>query len=124
MKARQSNRDFWFPAKRYGSGWGPPVRWQGWVFMAIWFASFGIGMIYIIPMESEYWAIALVAFLAGMSTIPTAVCYWKGEPLRRRRSEEDDRDACLNCGYNLTGNISGMCPECGERIPLTDSHDR
>jgi hypothetical protein len=23
---------------------------------------------------------------------------------------------CRNCGYNLTGNVSGICPECGERI--------
>jgi hypothetical protein len=21
--------DFWFPAKRYGWGWGLPVKWQG-----------------------------------------------------------------------------------------------
>jgi len=24
---------------------------------------------------------------------------------------------CLSCGYNLTGNTSGGCPECGEKIP-------
>jgi hypothetical protein len=23
---------------------------------------------------------------------------------------------CRKCGYNLTGNVSGVCPECGERI--------
>ncbi len=28
---------------------------------------------------------------------------------RRRRTE-----TCLNCGYNLTGNVSGVCPECGK----------
>jgi len=22
---------------------------------------------------------------------------------------------CLQCGYNLTGNVSGVCPECGEK---------
>jgi multisubunit Na+/H+ antiporter MnhB subunit len=22
---------------------------------------------------------------------------------------------CLNCGYDLTGNVSGVCPECGEK---------
>jgi hypothetical protein len=22
---------------------------------------------------------------------------------------------CRNCGYNLTGNVSGVCPECGEK---------
>ena len=25
---------------------------------------------------------------------------------------------CVNCGYNLTGNISGTCPECGKPIPV------
>jgi hypothetical protein len=23
---------------------------------------------------------------------------------------------CLDCGYDLTGNVSGRCPECGERV--------
>jgi hypothetical protein len=23
---------------------------------------------------------------------------------------------CRRCGYNLTGNLSGVCPECGEAI--------
>src|SRR5437588_8146975 len=22
---------------------------------------------------------------------------------------------CANCGYDLTGNLSGVCPECGEQ---------
>lgn len=26
---------------------------------------------------------------------------------------------CVKCGYNLTGNISGVCPECGTEIPGT-----
>ena len=24
---------------------------------------------------------------------------------------------CMECGYNLTGNVSGRCPECGTMIP-------
>jgi len=23
---------------------------------------------------------------------------------------------CMRCGYNLTGNLSGVCPECGKKI--------
>jgi hypothetical protein len=26
--------EYWFPAKRYGWGWGIPVTWQGWVVFA------------------------------------------------------------------------------------------
>jgi hypothetical protein len=29
--------------------------------------------------------------------------------LRRRRR----RNLCIHCGYDLTGNVSGICPECG-----------
>ncbi len=25
---------------------------------------------------------------------------------------------CRKCGYNLTGNVSGVCPECGVVVPL------
>jgi len=27
-----------------------------------------------------------------------------------------DHPQCTRCGYNLTGNVSGICPECGLRI--------
>jgi len=35
-------------------------------------------------------------------------------PKRRWRRRRAGR--CIYCGYNLTGNLSGVCPECGERI--------
>lgn len=31
--------------------------------------------------------------------------------------EAAGRPACGNCGYNLSGNRSGTCPECGWQIP-------
>jgi hypothetical protein len=27
------------------------------------------------------------------------------------------RGLCVNCGYDLTGNLSGTCPECGTAVP-------
>ena len=30
-------------------------------------------------------------------------------------------DACHKCGYDLTGNTSGVCPECGARIWSAES---
>ena len=26
---------------------------------------------------------------------------------------------CATCGYDLTGNVSGICPECGTAVPRT-----
>jgi hypothetical protein len=34
-----------------------------------------------------------------------------GGPIRRSRWRKHHR--CLACGYDLTGNTSGICPECG-----------
>ena len=38
--------------------------------------------------------------------------------LHRRGVREDRRDTgkCVDCGYDLRGNASGVCPECGEAI--------
>ena len=35
-------------------------------------------------------------------------------PYRRHRRRK--KHLCIKCGYNLRGNVSGICPECGERI--------
>ena len=34
----------------------------------------------------------------------------------RLRQYRREHCLCLKCGYNLTGNVSGVCPECGEEI--------
>ena len=37
----------------------------------------------------------------------------------RRISRKQNRrrlGLCYGCGYDLTGNVSGVCPECGETI--------
>lgn len=31
-----NDKKFWFPAKRYGWGWGLPNCWQGWVVFIVW----------------------------------------------------------------------------------------
>ncbi len=40
-----------------------------------------------------------------------AIAFIRG-PLRRYRRRR--RGLCIRCGYNLEGNVSGVCPECGE----------
>ena len=48
--------------------------------------------------------------------VPTTLLWWRG----RRRVPPDH---CQQCGYNLTGNVSGVCPECGARRSENELHD-
>jgi len=34
----------------------------------------------------------------------------------RKMTERRERGECVICGYDLKGNLSGRCPECGTRI--------
>ena len=36
-------------------------------------------------------------------------------PIRRRRLRRK-RGQCVECGYEMTGNVSGRCPECGVSV--------
>ena len=50
-----------------------------------------------------------------LPTILLAACptlAFIGGPFRRHRRRR--RGECIGCGYDLTGNESGVCPECGE----------
>ena len=57
-----------------------------------------------IELSAPGWLLAL-----ALSVYPT-ISVLRG-PLRRRRRRR--RGECLNCGYNLTGNVTGICSECG-----------
>ena len=37
-------------------------------------------------------------------------------PWRRRRRRA--KGLCVRCGYNLTGNVTGVCSECGTEVPI------
>lgn len=72
------SKAYWFPARRYGWGWGPPVTWQGWVVIAIWFAILAVGLIVLLSRrETLPWSLLYVVL---MSVVLTLICYWKGEP--------------------------------------------
>jgi hypothetical protein len=55
----------------------------------------------------------------GMNAAICFYLWWKtGAELRlaRRRAANGQ---CTSCGYSLTGNTSGTCPECGTPVPKT-----
>lgn len=51
----------------------------------------------------------LTALLTVLGTMPI----YRG-PIRRQWRRW--RGCCITCGYNLTGNRSGRCPECGDHL--------
>lgn len=70
----------WFPAKRYGWGWGPPVAWQGWVVLIVWVLLLAGGLLWLLPGGLA----GSVLFSLSMVALLMAVCWLKGEPPRWR----------------------------------------
>jgi hypothetical protein len=53
-----------------------------------------------------------LALLAVLTAIPP----WLWCRRTRRVRLAALHNSCLACGYNLTGNVSGVCPECGTAV--------
>ena len=75
-----NDRPYWFPAKRFGWGWGPPGTWQGWVVLIGWMALVTVGAAFLAG--RHWWGFA--AFMIAMTALLVGVCYAKGEPPRWR----------------------------------------
>ena len=72
---------YWFPAKRFGWGWGPPQTWEGWAALA---ALIGLAVAGVIAFPPTRGAGAFVAYQVALSLLFLALCWWKGEPPRWR----------------------------------------
>jgi hypothetical protein len=76
-----SEHDYWFPAKRYGWGWGLPSRWQGWVVLVVFLVLIWLETRFFHPAK-EPATFALAVALTSLAFV--AVCWFKGEPPRWR----------------------------------------
>ena len=80
-----SKKDIWFPAKRYGWGWGLPIAWQGWVVFIGYLALFIWGVQVLrhqfSPLEYFFYFVFTTAVLIGF-------CWAKGEKPRWRWGDE------------------------------------
>src|SRR5262245_12350573 len=80
------------------------IRWGGPFFVFLEPSTWGLPSIGRTPLQAAIqmplWAISAIVL------IPTILA-WRS--LRRR-----PRPGYCICGYDLTGNVSGVCPECGE----------
>jgi len=66
---------YWFPAKSSGFGWGPPTKWQGWVFLAVWVALLIAG-----TRSLERLNLSSLVFFGGMIAVMLLVIFFKAEP--------------------------------------------
>ena len=75
------DKGYWFPAKRYGWGWGLPIRWQGWVVMLAYLALVVGGAAVLKPALDPP---RFVTYVSLLSLLLVLVCWVKGEPPRWR----------------------------------------
>jgi hypothetical protein len=67
---------FWFPAKRYGWGWGLPVRWQGWLVFAAYAALLYGGIYYL---KSQRSPLMLLIYVTALTAVLIVIVAAKGE---------------------------------------------
>ncbi|HLH10946.1 MAG TPA: hypothetical protein VKV77_03580 [Methylovirgula sp.] len=72
---------YWFPAKRYGWGWGLPNTWQGWVTLAVFVSLVVLGTFLFPPHKA---AVAYFLYVAVLVAGFCGICWLKGEPPRWR----------------------------------------
>ena len=77
---------YWFPAKRYGWGWGFPTTWQGWLVIALYVVLIGAGAVVISPSSHPG---VFATYLTFLSFLLIAVCSAKGEPPQWRWGKRD-----------------------------------
>ena len=81
LMAAQQPPTYWFPAKRYGWGWGFPSAWQGWVVLLAYAALIVSGW-WLLPPQLH--PVLFMCFTAAITALLIAVCWVKGERPRWR----------------------------------------
>ena len=72
-----SAKQYWFPAKKYGWGWGMPLCWQGWCVLAAYVIPVIAAAMFKLPDREP----ALFWLMFALQTLVYFVmCWWKGEP--------------------------------------------
>ena len=71
---------YWFPAKRYGWGWGFPATWQGWVVMIGYVLAIVVAAI---ALQTTHLFLYIVGVMV-LSALFIGICFAKGEPPRWR----------------------------------------
>ena len=79
-------REYWFPAKRHGWGWGPPRAWQGRVTLVVYIALVLIGIPFI---QASRGSVLYIIYVSVLTAALIGICWLTGEPPRWRRGDRD-----------------------------------
>jgi len=79
-------------------------------------STVGTTLFFIGLIDSNVTTAILWPVVVSMMTFAWVLLCWGWVRLCHGRVEIVARDGCLACGYLLTGNQSGVCPECGTTI--------
>jgi uncharacterized membrane protein YhaH (DUF805 family) len=73
----KNEKKIWFPAKKYGVGWGFPITWQGWAVFLAYIALMLLGGLLL--KKSPFMIIPFVIYVFILSGILFFICCKKGE---------------------------------------------
>ena len=77
----EEKTNYWFPAMKYGWGWGLPLVWQGWVTLILYLGSIALSL-HLFPPEEKL--LLFVLATTSLSVLFVVVCWLKGEPPKWR----------------------------------------
>lgn len=69
---------YWFPAKRYGWGWGVPRTWEGWTVVL---AFLVVVLLAAVVGQGATWTLPVVL---AATLVLLVICLMKGEPTKWR----------------------------------------
>jgi hypothetical protein len=73
---------YWFGAKKYGWGWGLPLKWQGWAVLVAFFVLLAAGDLWLLTLTFS--PIFFLGYLGVLTAALIGICYAKGEPPKWR----------------------------------------
>ena len=87
---KTNGKRIWFPAKKYGWGWGLPCAWQGWIVLAVFVVLLCVTSALLLPSRHFGLYITSAAVLC-ISVI--VICLIKGESPRWRWGDSETSPA-------------------------------
>ena len=94
-------------AWRFADGWRAPK-------------PFTFTMFYFPPVPKAWGWFSFIPCWAAVGIFGTYPL-WTMLRLGARRAYRSRKGHCMSCGYDLTGNLSGVCPECGGAVATCKS---